>query len=178
MSTSRSFVGSSRSNRFPPERRSFARCTRFRSPPERSLTSFCWSPPRKLNHETYCRELTSRFPSSIVSWFPEISFQTVFRALQRGARLVDVRELDRVAELERPGIGLLLAGDHAEERRLARTVRADHAHDPSGWEVERQVLDEEPVAEALLHPVGADDDVAEAGARGDVDLDTASSLVA
>ena len=77
VSTSRSFVGSSSSSRLPPERSSFARWTRLRSPPERSPTFFCWSAPRKLNHETYWRELTSRGPSSIRSWPPEISFQTV-----------------------------------------------------------------------------------------------------
>ena len=34
ISTSRSFVGSSKSNKLPPLLSSFARCTRFRSPPE------------------------------------------------------------------------------------------------------------------------------------------------
>ncbi len=52
VSTSRSFVGSSSSSRLPPERRSLARCRRLRSPPERSETRFCWSPPRKLNDAT------------------------------------------------------------------------------------------------------------------------------
>src|SRR5581483_1928063 len=77
VSTSRSFVGSSRRSTLPPLRSSFARCTRLRSPPERSPTRFCWSPPLKLNHDTYWREFTSRLPSSIVSRPPLISFQTV-----------------------------------------------------------------------------------------------------
>src|SRR5262249_48927522 len=47
VSTSRSFVGSSRSRTLPPERRSLARWTRFRSPPLRSETRFCWSEPLK-----------------------------------------------------------------------------------------------------------------------------------
>ena len=42
---------------------------------------------------------------------------------------------------------------------------------PSGREVEGEVLDEKPVAEALLHVLGAHDDVAEARAGRDVDLD-------
>ena len=67
VSTSRSFVGSSSRRTLPPLRRSLARCTRFRSPPERSPTRFCWSPPLKLNHDTYCREFTSRLPSTMVS---------------------------------------------------------------------------------------------------------------
>src|SRR4029077_637998 len=62
VSTSRSFVGSSSRSTLPPLRRSFARCTRLRSPPERSPTRFCWSPPRKLNHDVYWRELISFLP--------------------------------------------------------------------------------------------------------------------
>ena len=65
----------------------------------------------------------------------------------------------------------ILAGDHAEERRLARAVRADDADDPAGRQVEGEVLHEQAVAEALLDVLGADDDVAEARAGGDVDLD-------
>ena len=48
VATSRSFVGSSRSRRLPPAVRSFARCTRLRSPPESTPTFFCCSAPRKL----------------------------------------------------------------------------------------------------------------------------------
>ena len=107
---------------------------------------------------------------------PEISFQTVFCPSSAAARLVDVRELDRVADLERAVVRLLLAGDHPEERRLARAVRPDHADDAAGREVERQVLDEQPVAEALLYVVGPDDDVAEPRAGGDVDLDRVDPL--
>src|SRR5262245_9588547 len=77
VSTSRSFVGSSSSSTLPPERSSFARWTRLRSPPESWPTGFCWSPPLKLNQLVYCREFTSRLPSSIVSSLPLISFHTV-----------------------------------------------------------------------------------------------------
>ena len=35
-----------------PRFRSFARCTRFRSPPERSPIRFCWSAPFRLNEAT------------------------------------------------------------------------------------------------------------------------------
>ena len=134
VSTSRSLVGSSSSSRFPPGRRSFARWTRLRSPPERSPTRFCWSLPLKLNHETYWRELTSRLPSSIVSWPPEISFHAVL-GCQVGAGLVDIRDLHRLADPELPVVGLFLARDHPKERRLARAVRADHADDSAGRRV-------------------------------------------
>src|SRR5207237_838418 len=77
VSTSRSFVGSSSRSTLPPLRSSFARCTRLRSPPERSDTRFCWSEPLKLNQETYWREFTSFFPSSNTSAPPLLSVQLV-----------------------------------------------------------------------------------------------------
>src|SRR6266581_7058165 len=76
---------SSSSRTLPPLASSFARCTRLRSPPERSPTRFCWSPPLKLNHDTYWREFTSRLPRTMLSAPPLISFQTVF-AGTRSAR--------------------------------------------------------------------------------------------
>src|SRR6516165_8055903 len=91
--------------------------------------------------------------------------------VELGARLVDVRELDGVPEPERPVVRLLLAGDHAEEGRLPRAVRADHADYPCGRQGEREVLEEEAVTEALGDSAGLDHDVAEARARRDVDLD-------
>src|SRR2546430_1935310 len=62
VSTSRSFVGSSSRSTLPPERRSFARWTRLRSPPERSPTFFCWSAPRKFKEAAYARALRVREP--------------------------------------------------------------------------------------------------------------------
>ena len=52
--------------------------------------------------------------------------------LQPGPRLVDVRASDGVAEAKDARVGLLLADDQAEQGRLARSVRADHADDPAG----------------------------------------------
>ena len=52
VSTSRSLVGSSRSSTLPPRASTLARCTRLRSPPERTPTFFCWSEPLKLNDAT------------------------------------------------------------------------------------------------------------------------------
>ena len=45
------------------------------------------------------------------------------------------------------------------------------ADDPRRRQRERQVLDEQPVAEALLHALGVDHELAEPRARRDVDLD-------
>ena len=61
----------------------------------------CWSEPLKLKPAVYWRELTSRSPTLMWSWPSEISSQTVFCGVERVAGLVDVGELDGVAELER-----------------------------------------------------------------------------
>ena len=56
------------------------------------------------------------------------------------ARLLDVGELHAVADFEGAAVGLFLAGDHAEERGLARAVGADDADDSAGREREAHVL--------------------------------------
>ena len=70
--------------------------------------------------------------------------------IERVARLVDIAELHRLADLDRAVVRLLLAGDHAEQRRLAGAVRPDHPDDAAGRQLEGQAVDEELVAEALL----------------------------
>ena len=55
-----------------------------------------------------------------------------------GPRLVDVGQLDGVADLQLARVRLLLARDHPEERRLPGAVRADHADDPGRRERERR----------------------------------------
>ena len=72
---------------------------------------------------------------------------------------------------ERARVGLLLADDHPEQRRLAGAVGADHADDARRRQREREVLDQQPVAEALAHVVGLDHLAAEPLAGRDVDLD-------
>ena len=52
VSVSRSFVGSSRSSRFPPCLSVRARFRRLRSPPESTPAGFCWSVPLKPKAET------------------------------------------------------------------------------------------------------------------------------
>ena len=77
------------------------------------------------------------------------------------AGLVDIAELHRLADLDGAGVGLFLAGDHAEQRRLAGAVRADHADDAAGRQLEGQVVDQQVVAEAFLQPLEVDDVLAE-----------------
>ncbi len=64
--------------------------------------------------------------------------------------LVDIAELHRLADLERAAIGLVLAGDHAEQRRLAGAVRADDADDAARRQAEGEVFDQQAVAIALV----------------------------
>ena len=85
--------------------------------------------------------------------------------VERVARLVHVGELHGVAEPQRAVVRLLLAGDHAEERGLAGAVGADHADDARRRQGEREVLDQELVAEALAQVVGLEHQVAQARAR-------------
>ena len=92
------------------------------------------------------------------------------------AALVDVAELDGLADLHRPAVGRLLADDHPEQRRLAGTVRADDPDDPGARQRERQVLDQQPVAVPLAQVPDVDDRIAQAGTGRDRDLQLASRL--
>jgi hypothetical protein len=58
-----------------------------------------------------------------------------------------------------PAIGLLLPGDHPEQRGLAGAVRADDADNAARRQLERQVVNQQPVAKALLQAIRLDDHV-------------------
>ena len=58
-------------------------------------------------------------------------------------------------------IGLLLAGDQLEERRLARAVRSNHADDRPRRHLEREIADQQSIAVALRHGLELDHLVAE-----------------
>src|SRR5205085_11779383 len=65
------------------------------------------------------------------------------------ARLVDVREMHRFADGDRPRVALLASAAHAKERRLAGAVRADDADDRARRYLERQLVDQQAIAIAL-----------------------------
>ena len=69
--------------------------------------------------------------------------------------------MHRGTDLDGAGVGLLLAGDHAEQRGLAGAVRADHADDAAGRQIERKVVDQQVVAIAFLEMVEVDHVLAE-----------------
>ena len=89
---------------------------------------------------------------------------------QRIARLVDIAELDRLAQAQAAAVRLLLARDHAEQRGLAGAVRPDDADDGIGRDLEAQVVDQQALAEALAQVLGLDHEVAEPRPRRDDDL--------
>src|SRR6185295_13822982 len=53
----------------------------------------------------------------------------VVLALQRGSRLIDIGDLDGVADFQCARVRLLLSDQHAKERRLTRSVRPDDTDD-------------------------------------------------
>ena len=91
-------------------------------------------------------------------------------AVEVVAALVDAGDLHGFADLDGAGIRLLLAGDHAQQGRLARAVAADHADDGALGDAERQVVDQHAITEGLRHVVEVDDLVAQARTGRDVDL--------
>ncbi len=86
------------------------------------------------------------------------------------AGLVDVADLDRLADLQLAAVERLEADDRLEQRGLADAVRADDADDAVRRQREAEAVDEVAAVEALLEVLGLDDDVAEARSRRDLDL--------
>jgi hypothetical protein len=70
-----------------------------------------------------------------------------------------------VSPIRCAAVGLLLAGDHAEQGGLAGAVGADDADDAGRGQREAEVLDEEPVAEALGDVLELDDGGRRGGGR-------------
>src|SRR3546814_6491582 len=78
--------------------------------------------------------------------------------------------MHRVADADRAFIRRILAGDHLEQGRLAGAVRADNADDAARGQLDRQVVDQRAVVEALLDALKLDDDIAETFGNRDDDL--------
>src|ERR1700733_12232698 len=98
-------------------------------------------------------------------FLPNIPF-----AVERVARLIDIAKLDTLADLDRARVWLFLTGDHAEERRLAGAVGADHADDPAGRQLEREFVDEHPIAIAFAKIDDVDDVLAQPLGHGNDNL--------
>ena len=113
--------------------------------------------------------MISRLPTFMTSRPPEISCQTVLLRIEVVAALVDIGQLDRLAEADRARVRLLLAGDQLEQGRLAGAVGPDHADDAVGRQLERQVLEQDLVAVFLLQPLDLEHHIAQARAGRDLD---------
>jgi hypothetical protein len=97
--------------------------------------------------------------------------------LERIATLVHVGQLHVLADAELARVRLLRAGDHPEERGLARAVRSDDSNDAAGRQLEVQILDEKPVAVGLPHASRLHHEAGELGPRRDGDLAGEVALV-
>src|SRR5258706_13251677 len=90
--------------------------------------------------------------------------------IESRTRLVYIGQLDRLADPDRAVVRLLEPHNGLEQGGLAHAVGADDAHDAVAWKGEGQILDQDPVVEALLQVDRLDDRVAEPEARWDLDL--------
>src|SRR5690606_21320128 len=64
---------------------------------------------------------------------------------QRLAGLVDIGQLHGLTDLDFAAVGFFLAGNHAEQGRLARAVRTDDADNGTRRDAEAEVVDEQTV---------------------------------
>src|SRR5262249_32892330 len=79
-------------------------------------------------------------------------------------------QLRRGSEADLACIGLFRARQHPEQGRLAGPIGSDDAHDAASWQVERKVVDQQPLTISLPEVGYFDHQVAEAFARWAVDL--------
>src|SRR5262249_25597203 len=93
-----------------------------------------------------------------------------FVVRERLARLVDDGELHGGTDEDLAAIGLLLAGDHAEERGLAGAVGPDHADDRARGNAEGEIVDQQVVPVTLADALEFDHRVAQPVGHRDEDL--------
>src|SRR3569833_701193 len=99
-------------------------------------------------------------------------------AIQRIAGLIDIAEMHGFADKEGTNNGLLLPGDHAEQRGLAGAVRTDHTDDATGRQLEGEIVDQQPIAKTLVETLEIDDVLAQALGDRDDDLRSLALLLA
>ena len=97
-------------------------------------------------------------------------FPDVFRRVQRVARLINKRQLHRVAHGDGALVRLFLADDHPEQRRFARAIWPDHTDNRPRWNGEGQIFDQQLVAHGFFQPDDLDHLIAQTFAVGDDDL--------
>jgi hypothetical protein len=118
----------------------------------------------------------------LISFLPTVSVSSPPEFLPHGAlplqrpRLILIRDGHRLADPQRAAVGLLCTGDHPEQRRLARAIRANHTHQPRAWQRKRQPIEQQRVAERLAQIVGNHHVVPQSRRRRDHDLVLHDSL--
>src|SRR5262249_15976003 len=101
----------------------------------------------------------------------------VLLAVERIAGLVDIAEMDRLADLDRALVRFFLPDDHAEQRRFAGAVRADHADDAAGPNPEGDIVDQDVGASAFFGAREADEVLPEPLRHRNDDLRALSGLL-
>ena len=86
------------------------------------------------------------------------------------AGLIDIGQIDRVADGQLSVGRLLRAGDHVEQCRLAGPVGTDDADNAAGRKIEVEVLKQQPVAERLAQPFRTNDEITERLGDGDLNI--------
>ena len=89
-------------------------------------------------------------PGMVRAHLAELGVPEVERErIERGPALVDHHRHQVGAELHRAGVGLELADQHAQQRRLARAVGPDQPEHAAGFEIEVDAVGDDDAAEAL-----------------------------
>ena len=90
--------------------------------------------------------------------------------VDRGPQLIDVGDLHRLADLDGPGVRLLLSEDHLQQRRLTDPVRADDTDDAGRRKAEAEPVDQLALLEPFDQPVRLDHEAAQPGTGRNLDL--------
>src|SRR6202048_4069660 len=91
-------------------------------------------------------------------------------AVETVARLVDIAEMHALADRDGALVRRLLLGDHPEQRGLAGAVRADHADDAAGRQLECEIVDQDALAEGFAQAFEIDHVLAQTLGYGNRDL--------
>ncbi len=70
-----------------------------------------------------------------------------------------------------------MAGDHAQQRRLAGAVGVDRTDNAAGRQTDTEIIDQDPIIVGLVHVIQLNHDVAQSGARRNVDLEVLAHLL-
>ncbi|MCG3776691.1 MAG: hypothetical protein JW395_3551 [Nitrospira sp.] len=95
----------------------------------------------------------------------------------QAAILIHVAQRDRLTDLDRARVRFLLPDDHAEHRRLAGSVRTDHADNPALGETEIHILVKDLLPIGLADAAAFDDHIAQPWARRNINFQICGLLV-